>query len=396
MANLIGGSTVGGKEILSVDAMKEMIYEIKDSLSGNIMEKYEKTEIGEYSLLDQSINTPKMNGIWQTNITDAKLPQYANGPCAMTNFSNTSNGLQMLSTIEVDEDIQKVPALAVRTKLNNDVSDWKRIITEDVHVRSLDKKFDKIGGTINGDVSVTGVSTFTGAATFKKSIITNGYLNINNSKMNFSIESDTDGSPIFKTLGSVSAHKFDNDIKVCYTSGTTTSYKKVWHEGTLQKSEFLKSSVSTYYGSYDVKNLTTTGVYFVTTPTSVPSTMANSICVEVYNLGNGSVMQKIYKTDGNAAYMRFINAGTASPWKSLYGVLTDTILVDNSRWVEQDGLYYFDFVHNFETKNVASVAVRDIAESQSLLSSFKVIDQNTVRVTCCSNELSYCTITMAV
>lgn len=389
MANLIGGSTVGGKEILSVDAMNQLVHEIKNDISGTSMEKYEEQQIVDASTLAQHINNPKMNGVWQFS---AEAPLGLNGLGIVTNLSNSLSGFQMYATLETDDDYERVPTLAFRTKLDSKTGDWKKIITDYDLDRAMDKKLDKSGGTITGSLFVEDGTYLKGGVTAAR------YLNLvdnyNNMNVNVFIEPTANGDVEFYSQDRCAEYKFDNKVKVLHNDA---KYEEVWHTGTLSKSEFMKSNATTGSSGTTLSDITETGHYIFYDPTDCPSAITGKVCLEVFNYDGSTIKQTVSNASGEAFYKRYIDDGAIGRWTLVSGSTTlnrvavgDSIILDS-----ETGLYYFDWTHNQDSTWIASVSVVDMTSNESVISSFMVLNKNTVRVYVSESAMYACTLVVA-
>lgn len=363
MAKLKDGSTVGGKEIVSLDLMNEFIYQIQTNELAEKMKKAESDSITDFTTADTFIKDKDKNGLWQVNNATNNDGKYASGQLA--NFSNVNARFQFYAP----NGESNKSALYFRTGWNDTVRPWERVTTKTMLDTGLNTKFDKTGGDISGNVYINGnLNTEYG-------IISSGTSNWFKTGLQF-------GPDRVCTLSQPATNTIRLGINSTYLdmNETTVKYKgsELWHKGNLnpmsRDSELLTAST-------DLDTITTTGYYRCNNSVNAPSKITGWAYIEVIKHSDTYVLQKIYSYDGKHVYSRTMNNGVWVAWRTLGGVYTFTKDITTGSWTQGTDMYEMSVTHNIGSENITSVIVTD-SNKVSMFTGFQVISDTVIKVFC--------------
>lgn len=356
MAKLRDGSTVGGKPIVSLDLMNDVIYQITSIEIASKMNRTESDKITDFSKTDSYIKDKNKNGFWQVeNATNTTL----NNNGLIANLSSDSARFQLYASNATNEE----STLYFRTGWNNSIKDWRKVVTDTILENKLNTKFDKVGGDISGSIEATNY------------ISTNAYLrakNSNNDYLKFSINSNKEG--YYEVSSNVARHNFNKPINA--SSKMTVDNNLVYHEGIFDYNALAKKNAQA--SSYsDTNRLVESGVYYGTFSSNCP---VSSICyIDVSTNDNGTnLIQRLYSTEGKS-YYRVYNSGTWTKWFTTGGNLTFSKNILTSSWTNSNGMYEMTITHNLGSDKITSVVVTD-ADNISMFTGFKILSTSSIKV----------------
>lgn len=377
MANLLGGSTIGGKDILSVDVMNQFIYEIQTNELENKMKKYESaSNITNFSTADTYIKNPKQNGLWQV-VNGQGMPNNMYNYGQLLSFSNEGARFQLYAPHK--NNASNKSELFFRTGWDSDIKSWETICTRNTLDYELNKKFDKTGGDINGHINAS------------SHISTNSKFKVLNSTSSCELAMPSTSQAAFSSASAVTKFTFDKPLYI--TGELYSNNSKVWHAGNFNPSNYQLKQSETLANDTDLNTIKTEGKYRCYKPVNAHSKVANLWnYIEVIKHSDSYVLQKTYSYDGNYAFMRTCNNGTWTAWKSLTGALTHSATLTANSWTESSGVYSATVTHNLGSSTIASVVLTD-SNNLSVFSGFEVVSSTVIKVFSSTNAAGKVVIT---
>lgn len=358
MANLRGGSTSGGKQLVTTDTLNRFIYQIQTSELKEKMKKAEvDTKITDFNTTNDYIKNHEKNGIWEVN-NASNIVSGAGNTGAVTNFSNTVSRFQMYAPSNKSD-------LFFRTGLNNTVHAWEKVITLSFLTPELNKKFDKTGGDI------TGIVNFSDSANFRSNVRV--YDANNNENFTFSVSNNKG----YLNATSPITELYCNKRIVTAGEFIARDNQTVWHTGNLTPYA-VKSGLAANTSANTVKD---TGIYQCSAFTDVPASFQNQWCyLEVIKHTDAYVLQKIYTFEGKRVASRTLSANVWQPWilHGNMGLIEKELTTAN--WTAQDSHYKTTITHSEGTSKVISAILLDKASNDNLLVSFKEVNATTIEV----------------
>lgn len=379
MAELRGGSTVGGKPIATADMVNKLISSTQIQDLVNKMNKFETTDITTLASLNSIFKDSSKNGVYQiSNIApDANIYEYGGL------FSSGCNtyGFQIYYP-EKDSSAGTSSAMYFRTKNSSTLRNWERVATYSYTDALNSLKFDKSGGTIAGD------TTISAALTANKLVVNNVITSTANGN---SLTLGSSNSNYCSFLNSADVpFSFNNNI---ITSGEmyATTVNKVWHAGNLSPADYTMKSIQ-LSNNFDLDTLITEGKYRCLQATNRPSKILNWAYVEVIRHDEANVLQKIYNYEGSHNYIRNKVSGFWSEWIPLAGNSSYIFTIDaTTDWTldslvssETKGLYYITITHNLNSENITSITLTDTAKALHS-TGYSTVDSNKSTLWCDEN-----------
>lgn len=150
---------MGGKPIVTLDMMNELVDKIKSESMDKKMNKAELDyKITDFNDLTVFIKDNNKNGLWQVNGA-SNIPNDMYNHGGLLNMSNESSRFQLYAP-HMDKNNQQIGALYFRTGWNDNIKNWQKIITQDILTEELNKKLDKIGGELTGPLLSNSSASF--------------------------------------------------------------------------------------------------------------------------------------------------------------------------------------------------------------------------------------------
>lgn len=380
MADLRGGSTVGGRPIATSDMIEKLISQEQIQDWTSKMNTFEKSPITALSSIDLFIQDATKNGIHQVSNIAPANGIYGFG--ALFNSSVTGYGFQIYSP-ETVGGTGATSGMYFRTRNNSLLRPWERVATYS-YVDSLALlKFDKTGGVISGATTINALLTVTDLT------VSNGLLTSTKNGNTVNIGSQNTSYCHLSNSANVPFH-FNKDLRVAGEIYAGTGYRnRVWHDGNLTPSSYIAKSTLLSSGT-DMNTLTTEGHYrgqnFSNRPDKISASHTYSY-VEVIVHDSSWILQKIYDFNGTLAYMRTLTQNVWKSWTPLGGGMSYVLPVTSTAAWALDagtGLYQLTVTHNLGSENIVSVILTDSAK-MSMLTGFEVIDVNRLKVWCGEN-----------
>lgn len=377
MADLRGGSTVGGRPIATSDMIEKLISQEQIQDWTNKMNKFESAAIATTTELDNVFKDKNKNGIHQLNNV---IPSTDIHPFGGVFSANSSNyGFQIYSP-EKDTSSTTNSAMYFRTRNGDTLRSWERIATYSYVDSRINTRFATTGGTISGATTINALLTINDLT------VSNGLLTAIKNGNTVNIGSQNANFCHFTNSANIPFH-FNRDVKVAgeIFAGATFD-KKVWHEGNLTPGNYLNKSTLLSSG-YDLNSLTAEGFYRVENAVNKPSKINRWAYVEMIVHDASYSLQKIYNYEGNLSYMRTKHSGTWNEWVPLGGGMNSIKQVNaTTDWTldSTNNLYWILVTHDLKTENIVSVVLTDTAK-MSMLTGFEVIDINKTKVWCGEN-----------
>lgn len=402
MAFLRGHSTVGGKEVATVDMIKDLIASNESTDVNSKISKYAGSinNINDFTNLATSKNN---NGIYDIQIA-AKDPG-SNNPIKRKDgilFSSSTDlgKMQLFSTQENSGQAE----LYLNSGLSGD--NFQKIVLQ----KDLDTKLNLSGGTLTGTLNSNSDITTTqnvraNKGRFADGVYSNYDITIENAESDikrfifYKTEGGKDTSCFMyvqptqfgfydrKTGKEILYYNFSDRFLRSQSPHLILDGRRVWHEGNLNPNDYIPKATTRLGASVDMNNLTTTGFYTAYQPANSPSRMKGWCYIEVI-LHDGDtdryILQKTYDFETGISYLRVKNAGTWQPWKPLAGANSYAKQVTANEWVGDSGAYAITITHNLGLDNITSVIFTD-SNGYSMATGFSVIDNNKLKVYCTSN-----------
>ena len=365
MAKLRGGSTVGGNPIISLDAMNDVIYQLTNIELASKMNKSEQDKMTDFSKTDSYIKDKNKNGFWQVENATNTTGIINNNNGLIANLSNDNARFQLFASNKSNEE----STLYFRTGFNDDIKDWRKVVTDTILENSLNSKFDKNGGDITGNVEATDY------------ISTNSFLRTkkNNDFLKMYISSNNEAN--YEASSNVTKHNFNKAVNV-NGNITVNNSNAVYHTGIFNYEDLLKKNIQSTTQT-DVSRLLDSGFYCGTFTYNCPVNNSTVCYIEVTtNDDKTRIIQKVYASNGKS-YFRVRNNNTWTQWFTLGGTLSYSREISESSWSEVDGMYEITICHNLNCTNVTSVIVTD-SDNISMFTGFKITSSSTIKIYCSS------------
>ncbi len=371
MAKLRGGSSVGGKPVVTIDMLNKFVKDIQEAQSKNAMQKYEPEIVTASAGMDAYIKDKSKNGIWQcNNVTGISMYNYG----TLFNMSHINTRFQLYAPHkETNSSGGDTSALYFRTGWDNDIKNWERVCTVSYANQELNKKFNKTGGDVTGDINCN--SRVTGATL---RVLKNNkflYLDIDNVTGKIITSGDITAIEVDKPLTAV------NNIYV----KSNGANKHVWHEGNFNPGEYIKRECEELSLNYDLNNLKKVGFFKCNSPFNRPSNAPTGwYYIESLRDGNEYGLQKIYSYQGDLAFMRAQRNGVWQEWKSIGLSASFRKDISSDLWKAGTDIYELTVTHNLNTESISSVVVTD-EEKMSTFTQFQVLSPSVIKVFCSNN-----------
>lgn len=371
MAKLKGGSTVGGKPIVTLDVMNDFIEQIQGAELESKMKKAEPDILNNFNTADTYIKNKNYNGLWQ--MTNGANPGTLPNSGQLLNFSNSNSRLQMYAP-------QNESSLYIRTGVDDTIHPWLKLATENKLNAELNKKFDKIGGDITGSITVTdNITSYKGIRVMDQDGRRGAFQSFEGNTFLLSgvgIESFDFVQPI-KASRAIYVTDYAGAV------GRSTAYE-VWHSGNLNPKDYLPINPTSLVSSQNLNDIKTTGHYITNGNPNMPSLVTGNAYLEVLKMNNTNVLQKVTSKDGSLSYQRVLNENIWSAWKSTKGIMTfsqeyGTGVGAALTWTLVDGVYEATITHNLNSINLTSVLATD-ANNVSMFTGFQIVNANAIKI----------------
>ena len=359
MAKLRGGSTVGGRQIASIDMLNDVVYQITNIELALKVNKAESDKIDNFTKADSYIKTKDKNGFWQVQNATNTTGVLNNNNGLLANLSNDNARFQLYASNASNED----STLYFRTGWDNSIKDWRKVVTDTILQNGLDTKFNKTGGDLSGNIEATNY------------ISTSSYLRTrkNNDYLRFSINSNNEA--YYEVSSNVTKHNFNKPINA--KTSMTVDNNLVYHAGLFDYNALAKKNAQAA-PSTNLNSVINSGVYYGNFSTNSP--VANVLSyVDVSSDDNGDfLIQRLYATNG-LAYFRVRNSGVWSNWFTMGGTLKFSKTIQESNWTSANGMYELSITHNLGSDNITSVVVTD-SDNVSMFTGFKIMSTSTLKI----------------
>lgn len=366
MAKLRGGSTVGGKQLVTLDIMNEFIYQIQTAELKDKMRKAEfDVALTDFSTADTYVKDRNKNGLWEMRNAINNDGKYNYG--GLMNFSNNLSRFQIYAPgAEANKS-----AMYFRTGWENGLMSWERVATKTMLDTGLNLKYDKTGGDITGTITSTGMITSKNALQVT-----------DNGSQSTKITTTATKSNLISTSGITG---FTIDKRLDVTGEIYSNTKKVWHEGNLTPADYIPKVSVELAINYNINNLKTPGFFRCSKPVNSHEKVSNSWnYIEVIVHSPTYVLQKTYNYDGTYSFWRTLNNNVWTTWKTLGGSMSYKKDVATANWATVDGIYEMTITHDIGSENITSVIVTD-TNKISMFTGFQVLSSTMIKVFCSSN-----------
>lgn len=358
MAKMRGGSTVGGKQIVTVDMMNDVIYQIVNSEGQTSkMNLAEIEKITDFTKADSYIKDKSKNGFWQV---ENAINTTMNNNGLIANLSNTDARFQLYASNTSSED----STLYFRTGWGNSIKNWRKVVTDTILEDGLSQKFNKTGGDISGSIEA---SNYISTSSFLRARKNNEYLKM-------SINSSNEA--YYEASTNISKHNFNKAVNV-NGNITVNNSNTVYHTGNFDYRTFAAKNAKAAT-STNLNSMTTSGTYYGTFTSNSPITTSLSYVDVSTNDDGTNIIQRLYSTAGKA-YYRVRNSGTWTSWFTMGGSLNFTKDITAGNWTSSNGMYELTVTHNLNSDKITSVVVTD-SDNVSMFTAFKVLSTTSLKV----------------
>ena len=381
MADLRGGSTIGGRPIATSDMISQIISQEQIQDWTTKMNRCESSYISIGATIDSMIKDTSENGLHQIQNLAPTINGYYNYG-TLANLSTLSSRFQMYAPHKSIGGAKS--SLLFRTGWDNDIRDWEEVAVVSDMTTKLGTKFDKAGGTITGATTIT-------AGLFSNGLTVNNTISSTVNGNTLMIGSINTSYSHFSNSAAIPFH-FNRDVKIAGDIYAGTAYdQKVWHAGNFTPNNYIAKSTQ-LANLTDLNTVITEGQYRAYQAINRPTKILNWAYVEVIAGTTGWVLQKIYNFEGSLAYMRTLANNIWTPWIPLGGASSAIKLIAaTTEWTLDStansptlGLYSLLITHNLGYDNVVSVVLTDSA-NMSMAIGFEAVDANKTKIWCGEN-----------
>lgn len=392
MAKLKAGTTVGGKAIVTMDYLNKFISNDQIDDWSNKMNKYEKKNLTSFDIIAQnSIN----NGVYNVNGLSPGSGIYSYGTCL--NLATENFGLQLYAPEKDNESKEPTAALFFRTRVDNTLRTWQRIVTESMLNTKINTRLPLTGGKLSGILTSTSVFRTTGNVFFG---VTPSMYKIDEALPAITLAlGDKDTGFNWISDGSFNIYS-NNEIVGNINSAGINFPKKlqvksndVWHAGNFNpETKISKSTLLTE--KTDLNTVIQEGIYRIYLATNRPSRITGWLYVHVTRHDDSYILQRVYNYEGTLAYWRTKAYGKWQKWQPLGGAMTAMKnITSQSEWTQDtnvnsvtNGVYYITVTHGLESLNIVSVTLTN-SSNVSMQRGYEIIDANKIKVWCEENPL---------
>lgn len=385
MADLRGGSTVGGRPIATTDMIEKIVTQEQITAWTEKMNRYESTNITTTEKVDSYMVDKNKNGIYQTqNVTFTANNAQVYGWGTLVNLSANNSRFQLYAPHKSKD--ETAGDLFFRTGWDTDTKAWERVVTSTMLNTEMAKKLNLTGGTLTGalysnSVIATSGKAFIGAS--NNSVRTTPTITLAIGDHDTGLKWKSDGNFDLCANNTAILNIAESGVYVTAGKNLRVGNNDVWHTGNLTPSNYVAKSTQ-LSNAYDLNTLYAEGFYRVYQPTNRPSKIANWAYVEVMRHSDTYVMQKIYNYEGSLSYWRTRNNGTWTSWIPMGGGMTYVGTIATSAWTTGTNYYETTITHNLGSNNIVSVIFTDNS-GFSMQTGFSVTDANKIKIYCSTN-----------